>query len=117
MRIKTSKLSIALVGFLACLQVSRGTTISAASVAYSDVSAAVASAKDGDTVTIPSGSATWTSTLNVTHGIVLSGSGATNTLITCTGDPGILIKLSADLPVSASDQKNRKPLNPQSPYG
>ena len=48
-------------------------TISAASPALSDVSAAVASASDGDTVTVPAGKASWNSALTLTKGITLTG--------------------------------------------
>jgi hypothetical protein len=48
-------------------------TIHAASVSLVDVSAAVASAADGDTVVLPAGTASWTQTLNVSKSITLRG--------------------------------------------
>ena len=50
-----------------------GATIDARSPALADVATAIALAKEGDTVNVPSGTATWTSMLNVTKGITLSG--------------------------------------------
>ena len=50
--------------------------INAASVSQSDVAAAIAAAANGDTVVIPAGTATWTSSLNVTKAIWLQGSGS-----------------------------------------
>lgn len=57
-------------------------TRNAASASYSDVVAAVASAVDGDTVQIPAGTATWSSTLNVgSKGISIIGAGTGSTII------------------------------------
>lgn len=56
-------------------------TIKAKSVSFEDVSSAVASAKDGDTVTIPAGTASWTSALLITKGITLQGAGNDSTVI------------------------------------
>jgi hypothetical protein len=56
-------------------------TIEAKSASFADVSSAVASAKDGDTVAVPEGTATWTSTLNITNNITLQGAGAASTII------------------------------------
>jgi hypothetical protein len=49
------------------------TTINARSVAYADVAAAVALARDGDTVIVPAGTADWSATLTVTKGIKIQG--------------------------------------------
>ena len=57
-------------------------TITAANASYAAVSAAVSSASDGDTVQVPAGSATWSSTLNITKGITLAGAGIGVTVIT-----------------------------------
>src|SRR5438876_4125792 len=38
-----------------------------------DVQAAINQAKDGDTITLPAGTFSWTSTLNITKGITLQG--------------------------------------------
>jgi len=56
--------------------------ITAASPSFSDVRAAVSRAKAGDTVIVPSGSATWTSNLVITKGIKLIGAGIGQTVIT-----------------------------------
>ena len=57
----------------------------------SDVNAAVTSASDGDTVVIPSGSATWTTGLSTSKGITLQGAGIDVTTITdgVQKDPGL----------------------------
>jgi hypothetical protein len=57
-------------------------TITAASPSFADVSAAVSAAVSGDTVIVPAGSATWTSQLVITKGIILKGAGAQITVIT-----------------------------------
>src|SRR5205085_564480 len=51
----------------------RGATINAASVAFSDVSIAVNSAVDGDTVVLPAGTSSWTQTLYVSKRISIIG--------------------------------------------
>jgi hypothetical protein len=53
----------------------------AASAAEADVAAAIARARNGDTVTVPPGVSTWTSILEVTKGITLQGSGTNGTTI------------------------------------
>ena len=57
-------------------------TQSAASVSYDDVSAAVSAASAGDTVEVPSGSATWSNRLTITKGLWLKGAGIDQTIIT-----------------------------------
>src|SRR5205814_4085767 len=57
---------------------SNAATITAASVLYQDVNSAVQAARDGDTVIIPSGMASWTSTLTITKGITLIGQTTTD---------------------------------------
>jgi hypothetical protein len=49
------------------------------------VNAAVAAAARGDTVTVPAGSATWSSALTLTKGITLKGAGRDSTFITRSG--------------------------------
>jgi hypothetical protein len=56
-------------------------TIEAKSVSFNDVSAAVASARDGDTVHVPAGTAIWTSSLTISGHITLQGAGAELTVI------------------------------------
>jgi len=65
-------------------------TINAKSASYSDVASAITSASPGDTVIVPAGSVTWSSTLNITKGINLIGAGIGNTVIT-RGVSGSLI--------------------------
>jgi hypothetical protein len=59
-----------------------GTTRTAASCSYSDVSAQVASSADRDVVIIPAGNCTWSTRLVIQRGITLTGSGALATVIT-----------------------------------
>src|SRR5438477_9699068 len=61
--------------------VAHAATISAKSPSFTDVSSAIASAREGDTVFVPSGTATWTSTVDVSRGITLQGSGADKTIV------------------------------------
>ncbi len=55
--------------------------ITAKSVSFPDVAAAVGAATDGDTVTIPAGTESWTSTLVITKGVTLQGAGEDKTVI------------------------------------
>ena len=68
------------VAFLLSSGVSRAAIFNAASVAYSDVSTAVALASPGDTVLLPSGTATWSQQL-VLNGVSLIGAGTNATFI------------------------------------
>jgi hypothetical protein len=56
-------------------------TVTAASVSYADVAAAVSAAVDGDTVVIPAGTADWTTNLPIKNAITLQGAGAGQTII------------------------------------
>jgi hypothetical protein len=56
--------------------------IMAASPAYADVSEAISQAGPGDTVMVPSGTATWNSQLVISKGINLIGAGIGKTVIT-----------------------------------
>src|SRR5205085_624519 len=60
--------------FLAAADQTKGATVEAKSAALADVKSAIASARDGDTVIVPAGEASWTSTLLITKGITLQGS-------------------------------------------
>jgi hypothetical protein len=60
---------------------SQAATITAASTAQKDVAAAIASAQDGDTVQIPAGDSTWSSTVTITKAITLKGAGASSTFL------------------------------------
>lgn len=83
--------SLKLIGALAGISLGLGSnlppaaaaTITAADASYAAVSAAVASANNGDTVTVPAGTATWTQTLDLgTKAITLMGAGSSSTIIT-----------------------------------
>src|SRR5712691_2761772 len=52
-----------------------------ASVAEADVATAISNASDGDTVTVPAGTATWSSQLTITKNITLQGAGVGQTII------------------------------------
>jgi hypothetical protein len=56
-----------------CLLKLNAATVTAKSVAFADVNSAVISAADGDTVIVPPGIASWTSTLTLTKSITLQG--------------------------------------------
>jgi hypothetical protein len=56
-------------------------SVSAASASLADVSSAIALAADGDTVVVPPGTLSWTSTLAITKGITLQGAGNDTTVI------------------------------------
>lgn len=59
----------------------KAATIHASSVSLVDVTAAIALAKDGDTVILPPGTASWNSPLTVTNAITLQGAGVGHTII------------------------------------
>lgn len=67
----------------------------AASAARGDVADCITAATDGDTITIPAGSASWTSGLAMTKFIRLVGAGAGNTVITSNWTPGEKITAAA----------------------
>jgi hypothetical protein len=58
-----------------------GATIEAKSVSLADVHSAIALAHEGDTVKVPAGTASWTSALTITKGIILQGAGKDATII------------------------------------
>src|SRR5439155_10975484 len=62
-------------------QTEAGVTITAGGVSLAAVQSAVSSAADGDTVVVPPGTGTWSSTLNVTKNISLVGAGVGQTVI------------------------------------
>jgi len=99
--IKTASLiSIIFLGVLCLTRSSSAAVRNAASCAKADVQAAVTSAVNGDTVTIPAGNCTWSSTLTINKGITLQGAGTNATTITQnSGIFSIVINLNADLPV------------------
>src|SRR5439155_15423960 len=73
--------SIALSILLGLIGRAGAATIEAKSASFADVSSAVGSAKTGDTVIVPTGTATWTTPLNITDNITLQGAGAGSTVI------------------------------------
>jgi hypothetical protein len=82
-----------------------GADINAPTASLFDVSTAVAAAHDGDTVKVPAGTATWTSTLNIAKNIALVGAGEGKTIITenlsRSGSPPLIsVSLNHDSPAS-----------------
>jgi len=74
-------------------------TINAMTCSRSDVGAAIASAVDGDTVQVPRGTCSWTSTLIVTKAVKLIGAGIDQTIIQddvprSSANHGILIEFN-----------------------
>ncbi len=67
-------------------------TISPATCSNSDIQTAINQAQAGDTVSVPSGSCTWTSGISITKGLTLQGAGISSTIITdglnSSGCPG-----------------------------
>ena len=72
--------------------------ITALSASFADVNVAVQQAQSGDTVVIPEGVATWSTTLNIANAITLQGSGVDKTKI-INGGVNPLIKIN---PISQS---------------
>jgi hypothetical protein len=66
------------------------------------VSAAVASAKDGQTICVPAGSSSWSSTLTIDKAISLRGAGIGQTIITDDNTQGYLVEITE---ASAGDAK------------
>lgn len=78
-------------------------THAATSCSLTDVTAAYNAASAGDTVAIPAGTCTWTSTLNVTKSIKLIGAGSSSTVISRSTTGTIInVSLSTDVPVRIS---------------
>lgn len=69
-------------------------TLTASSCSQSDVQAAVNKADKGDTVYIPSGSCRWSSPISVSKQITISGQGASNTIISSSGQGVTLFNVS-----------------------
>jgi hypothetical protein len=66
-------------------------TINAASPSHVDVTNAIASAVDGDTVIVPAGTASWTSGITLTKGITLIGQTTTNPVAKTANDQTIIL--------------------------
>ena len=77
---RSPELALAAVGFFGFhfLGHAQAATINAASPSLVDVTAAIVSASDGDTVIVPAGTASWTLGLVVTKGITLMGQTTTD---------------------------------------
>lgn len=71
-------------GLLMSSMAAHAATYTAASTSSADVTTAIGLSSDGDTVIVPTGSATWSSTVTVTKGITLFGGGGTNGVTTIT---------------------------------
>jgi hypothetical protein len=74
-------LSLAFILFFGLLSGVKGSIIQAKSISHADVHAAVQAAADGDTITVPSGTEMWTTTLEITKNITLQGAGPGLTVI------------------------------------
>lgn len=77
--------------FFAASGVAQAATMNAASPSFLDVTTAVASAVDGDTVIIPAGTASWTTTLIVTKGITLIGQTTVDPVAKTANDQTIIL--------------------------
>ena len=77
----TAMVSLATTLIFAPSRLPGATTVNANSASQSDVAAAIASAADGDIITIPGGTASWTRTLRVKKGITIQGAGVGSTII------------------------------------
>ena len=64
-----------------CVLPAQAATVSAASCSRTDVGNAVASAANGDTIQIPSGTCNWTTTLTVNKGVTMIGAGPGATVL------------------------------------
>jgi hypothetical protein len=99
-RLTNSPVSLALNPILASLVVSllfvassiaQASTINAASPSLTDVTAAIRSAADGDTVMIPKGTVTWASTVKIDKGITLMGQTTTDPVHKTANDQTIIL--------------------------
>jgi hypothetical protein len=90
-----SALNLALTSLFAALllvasSAAQGTVINAVSPSLTDVTAAIHSAADGDTVTIPKGTAAWTSSVKISKGITLIGQTTTDPMHKTADDQTII---------------------------
>jgi len=85
---KLSALLAALLSAASCA--AQATIINALSPSLFDVNKAIGSAVDGDTVIIPAGTASWTSTLVITQGITLLGQTTTDSVAGTAKDQTII---------------------------
>jgi hypothetical protein len=77
--------------FFAASGATQAATIYPADPSYASVQTAVNSALDGDTVVIPAGTATWSSTLTITNGITLQGQTTTDVVNKTANDQTIIL--------------------------
>ncbi len=76
------RVTIAVLGMLVfALSQVESATVTAKSVSLSDVVSAMRLAREGDTVVLPAGTASWTATLTITKGITVEGAGDDKTVI------------------------------------
>src|SRR6266508_5343397 len=90
-----SALNLVLTALLVALSLvassaAQGAVINAASPSLTDVTAAIHSAADGDTVTIPKGIAAWGSTIKISKGITLIGQTTTDPMHKTADDQTII---------------------------
>jgi hypothetical protein len=88
-------LNLVLAALLAALALvpcsaTKAAVINATSPSLADVTAAIHSAADGDTVTIPRGTATWTSTIKISKGLTLIGQTTTDPVHKTADDQTII---------------------------
>ena len=74
-----------IIGLLGFSSWANAATRSAASVSLADVQAAYNSSSDGDTISIPAGTATWSGSLTVAKGVSIIGAGTNATVISRAG--------------------------------
>src|SRR5437763_2811239 len=68
-----------------------GATWPAAAATVSAINAAIANASNGDSATVPPGTASWTSTLVLTKGITLRGASTTDTINGTVTDATVIV--------------------------
>ena len=93
-----SLLALVAIGFVASSGVAPAATINAANCSQSAVRAAIDSAGNGDTVTIPAGSCTWSTQVSLdatAREIRLEGSGIDKTVITAATAPVLSVRGAA----------------------
>ena len=74
----------------------RAKTVHATTCSQPNVGAAVVATTYGDTVTVPAGTCTWTSSLTITKGITLTGAGSSQTIIQSGTVGGYLLVYNPD---------------------
>ncbi|MFX0196082.1 MAG: hypothetical protein ACFFCW_08165 [Candidatus Hodarchaeota archaeon] len=99
---QSTKLSLIILFFSNFIYVSNANTatINASTCSRADVQSAINSASNGDTVIVPSGTCTWSSSVSIpsTKGITLKGAGIDSTTIRFSGNKGLKISGSVGRP-------------------